>query len=113
MKKVILVILSLILFLIVGTAVYILTFNINSYKGQIEEKLSEALDRKVSIKGEIAMNKSLQPTVTVSDVEIESSNEFSHPELVKVKQIRFVLNLVPLFQKRLEVSAVNLMDVDE
>lgn len=112
MKKVILVILSLILFLIVGTAVYILTFNINSYKGQIEEKLSEALDRKVSIKGEIAMNKSLQPTVTVSDVEIESSNEFSHPELVKVKQIRFVLNLVPLFQKRLEVSAVNLMDVD-
>ena len=112
MKKVILVILSLILFLIVATAIYILTFNINSYKGQIEDKLSEALNRKVSIRGTIAMNKSLQPRVSISDVDIESSGEFSHPSLMKIKQINLSLNLVPLFQKRLEISSVDLTDVE-
>jgi len=111
MKRIILIVLSLILFLLVGTVLYVLTFDINSYKGRIEQKLSEALGKQVFVRGKISMHKSFTPVVYLSDIEIESPRDFEQPLLMKVKQLGFSLNLVPLFQKRLEVTDVNLDDV--
>ena len=60
MKKFILVFLIVILIIVIGAGLYFLTFDINSYKGQIEKYTSQAIGHDVKLIGQMSLKKSLK-----------------------------------------------------
>ena len=68
MKKFLLIVLGVILLLVIGVAVFLLTFDLNSYRQMISTKMTEALGREVSI-GKLEMKLSLIPTIKIKNIQ--------------------------------------------
>lgn len=111
MKKFILIFLIVILVIIIGAGLYFLTFDINSYKGQIEKYASQAIGHDVKLVGKMSLKKSLTPTLELRDVEISSGEGFQSPNLAIIKNAEVRLNLQALFQDIFQVDSVELRDV--
>ena len=106
MKKFLLFLLGLIVLLAIGVTVFLLTFDLNSYRGMIEEKLSLTLGRTVTI-GKLEMKLSLIPTVKINDIKISNPDRFGSDEaFLKIDSADATLAIVPLFSKRIEVQSV-------
>ena len=111
MKKFLLFLLGLILLLVIGVTVFLLTFDLNSYRGMIEEKLSLTLGRTVTI-GKLEMKLSLIPTVKINDIQISNPDRFaSEAPLLKIDSADATLAIVPLLSKRIEVQSVRASNI--
>ena len=75
MKKFIIGFFSVLLFLIVGLAVFVFTFDLNSYKSRIEKALTDLSGYNFVINGKIKATHSLEPIIVVSDVNIMASSD--------------------------------------
>ena len=111
MKKFILIFLIVFLIMIIGAGLYFLTFDINSYKSQIEKYASQAIGHDVKLIGQMSLKKSLTPTIELRDIEVSSGEGFESPNLALIKNAEIQLNLQALFQDIFQVDSIELKDV--
>jgi len=92
--------------LIVGVIVFLLPFDVNQYRGVIQEQAKAATGREVSI-GEISLALSLSPAIVVHDVSVGNAPWGSRPEMVKAERIAAYTQLIPLI-----FGTVNIADLE-
>ena len=108
MKTFLKIFLILIVLLVVGVGVFWLTFDLNSYRGWIENKMSQALGRQVKV-GSLDMKLSLIPTIKAQNIQVENMMAtFGDKPFVEVDNAEVTLSLVPLFSKQLEIQNVSI-----
>ena len=108
MKTFLKVFLGIFALLIFGVLIFIFTFDLNSYKGMISEKVSAALGRPVTI-GSLDMKLSMVPTIRIRDVRVENTDSFSSDEpLMWISTGDVIVSLAPLLSKRIEIQSIDL-----
>ncbi|MBQ7413671.1 MAG: AsmA family protein [Alphaproteobacteria bacterium] len=101
-------VLGVILLLVIGVAVFLLTFDLNSYRQMISTKMTEALGREVSI-GKLEMKLSLIPTIKIKNIQINNPENFiSDKQLLTVDTAEATLAIAPLLSRRLEIQNIDL-----
>lgn len=112
MKNTLITIFILLFSAIIGGVLYIFTFDINSYKGRIEKFLLDTTGYSISIQGKMLLSKSLNPTLTITDVEIKNATGFSEPVFLKAKRADISFDLIPFLKNVINVQDIFLHDVD-
>lgn len=110
--KILLGILAVIVVIIGGGAIYVSTLDFNSYKGEIQEEVKKATGRDLVIAGDIGLELSLTPRLTVSGVRFQNASWGSKPDMVSVGALDVVVALMPLLSSKVEVQRVVLKDVE-
>lgn len=106
MKKFLKIFLILLVLLVIGIGIFLWTFDLNAYRGYIENKISVALGRTVKV-GSLDMKLSLIPTIQVRDIQVLGDKSvFADKPLAEVDSGEITLSLLPLLSRRLEVQNV-------
>ena len=110
LKRILKIVMITLTLLFIGITVFFLTFDLNSYRGIITSKASQALGRSVTIES-ISMKISLIPTVVVKGITVSNpKNElFSDKNpLLKIDTMDVTLALIPLLSGQIELKDFNL-----
>jgi AsmA family protein len=110
--KILLGLLAVIVVIIGGGAIYVSTLDFNSYKGEIQEEAKKATGRDLVIAGDIGLELSMTPRLTVSGVRFQNAEWGSKPDMVSVGALDVVVELMPLLSSKVEVQRVVLRDVE-
>lgn len=98
----------LLLVLFITITIFFMTFDLNSYKGIITSKASEALGRPVMINS-MSMKLSLIPTIEIKGVKIVNNDAFKdEAPLLEIDSVDATLALLPLLQSKVEIKAFNM-----
>jgi uncharacterized protein involved in outer membrane biogenesis len=104
---------AVVVVLVVAAAcVFWLTFDPNSYRALIADTVSDALEREVSIGGEIELVPALVPTLAVNDISIANPPWASRPTMASAGRLEIQLVLRPLLDGQIELVEVVLEQVD-
>ncbi len=108
LKRIVKVIMVLLVILFITITIFFLTFDLNSYKGIITSKASEALGRAVTIDN-MSMKLSLIPTVEIKGVKIVNNEAFKdEAPLLEIDSVDATLALLPLLKSKVEIKAFNM-----
>lgn len=91
---------------------YVLSIDLNQYKGEIQQAVLDATGRKLAIRGEIAVQLGLTPSVSISGVSFANAPWGSRPEMAKLDHLIVEIALPPLLQGELRVNRVVIRGVD-
>ena len=106
MKKVLIVVAALVVLVVVLLAIVPHFLDLNSYRGQIQSKLQDALGRPVDFKDLSASF--LPPSVKVSNVSIGEDPRFGPGPFATVQQIDVSVKLFPLLRKDVQIESLTL-----
>ena len=107
MRKVGIVIGTIILVVIVAVVVFAATFNVNRYRGTIQSELEKRLDRKVAV-GDMNLGL-LPPRFRVQNLSIADDAKFNEGKpFVEAQELDVSVKLLPLLHRSVEISSVNL-----
>ena len=107
MRKVAMVIGTIILVLIAAVLVFAATFNVNQYRGRIQAELEKRLDRKVSL-GDMHLGL-FPPRFQVQNLSIADDPKFNAAKpFVEAQELDVSIKLLPLLHKSVEISSVSL-----
>lgn len=99
------------LFLLLVAAAFILPYliRLDRYKGMIEARVGEALERKVSLKG---LRITILPTLgaKIDDLVISNPSEFSPTPFLSIQALQVRVKLLPLLVGRKEVAGLTLQE---
>jgi AsmA family protein len=109
--KILLGLFAVIVVIIGGGAIYVSTLDFNSYKGEIQEQVKKATGRDLVIAGDIDLELSMTPRLTVAGVRFQNAEWGSKPDMASVGALDVVVNLMPLLSSKIEVQRVVLRDV--
>src|SRR3546814_11456002 len=97
--------------LIFGLAVFaVLLLDWNMAKGPLVERVSAATGREFAIEGDIAVDWSLTPHVTVNGIKRANADWSERPQKVEIQLLRFAVKLPQLPRFRLAPQAVTRPD---
>ena len=107
MRKVLLAIGIVLIIVVVAAGIFVATFNPNSYKGTIQTKLEEQLNRKVTL-GDMSLGL-FPPRFRVANLSITDDPRFNntHP-FIQTGELSISVQLLPLLHKSLQVDALAL-----
>ncbi len=99
---------------LVAVAVILLfTVDPETYRGTIERQAENAVDREVTIGGELDLKIGLSPAITLGDVTVANLPDGSRPEMVTIGLLEVEVELLPLiFGGDLNVTRLILNDAD-
>jgi uncharacterized protein involved in outer membrane biogenesis len=89
---------------VAGVAVFLATFDPNSYKPQIIAAVQSATGRTLTLGGRIGLSLSLQPTLEVSEVGFSNPPGFSRPQMATLQKLELQLALIPLLSKDVQIE---------
>jgi len=98
--------------LALALAVFVLSFDLNQYRGPLEASASKALGRAVVLGGPLTLAASLSPTITAEQVRIANPGWASRPHLAEAARAEIQVDLLPLLQDQLVVRQIGLDGVD-
>ncbi|MEC7304177.1 MAG: AsmA family protein, partial [Pseudomonadota bacterium] len=102
----------LVVAVIVGGNVVIMSTDYNQYEGLIAEKVKEATGRNLSIAGDIELELSFTPSLSVSGVRFENAEWGSKPDMLSVEKFLAQVALLPLLSNTIEVDHVLLQGAE-
>ena len=102
----------LVVTVIVGGNVVIMSTDYNQYEGLIAEKVKEATGRNSSIAGDIELELSFTPSLSVSGVRFENAEWGSKPDMLSVEKFSAQVALLPLLSNTIEVDHVLLQGAE-
>src|SRR3546814_12685927 len=70
----------------------------NMVKGPLTERVSAATGREFAIEGDIAVDWSLTPHVTVNGIKLANADWSERPQMVEIQQLRFAVKLPELLR---------------
>jgi len=91
--------------LVLAAVIFILTFNINSYKPRIEAAASGATGMKVRINGKMKLTPFPGAVVSLEDILIQNMNA----DVVSVKKVEAGIRLLPLLRGAIQIQRVGLI----
>jgi uncharacterized protein involved in outer membrane biogenesis len=97
---------------VAAVCVFWLTFDPNSYRALIADTVSRALERDVSIAGDIELVPALVPTLAVNQITIANPPWASRPTLASAGRLEVQVALRPLLDGQIELVEVVLEQVD-
>ncbi|MBU0800133.1 MAG: AsmA family protein, partial [Alphaproteobacteria bacterium] len=105
-----LLVITLVFLMLAGATYMLVTFNPDDYKPQIAQAVTEATGRPFAINGEIKAT--LFPILgfTAEGVEMGNADGFGNDEFLKVGSIQAGVKVQPLFEKRIELTKITLME---
>ena len=81
---------------------------LNSWKPEIEKKVSAALGRPVSIDGRVGFHILPFPGISLSDVRVANEKWGQHPEMMTANEVTVTVSLLPLFMRTIELSQIKI-----
>jgi AsmA family protein len=96
---------------VVVIAILIL-FDWNWLKGPLESQISERLGRPLRIHGNLDVDLSLQPKITIDDAELGNAPWGSSPSMAKVDRVEVTVDLVKLVQGEIVLPEVRITQPD-
>ncbi|MBE6449786.1 MAG: AsmA family protein [Alphaproteobacteria bacterium] len=111
MKKILIAFFAFLLIVLVGGVVYIFTFDVNSYKSQIERVVSEKIGMTVKVNGPMTLAKSLKPTLIAENISILNPDGFEDKNFLTAKKASFSFDLAAFFRKMINIQNVEVSDV--
>lgn len=102
----------LIVAVIVGAIIVVMNIDFNQYKDLIAEKAKEATGRTLVIDGDIKLELSFSPSLSVDGVKFENAAWGSRPQMATVDKFSAQVALLPLLTKTVEVDHVLLSGAD-
>lgn len=106
--KVLLSLFVVLMILVLGGIVFLLTFDLNSYKPTLERQATEALGRTVQVEN-IGLDWSFVPQIEVKNVVIQNPTGFEgEAPFFKTESVRAHVALMPLFKKKIEVRSIEI-----
>src|SRR5579863_6676732 len=106
MRKIAIVIGIVVLIIVVAVGVLFATFNPNDYRGTVQTKLEQQLNRKVSL-GDMSLG--LFPLrFRVANLSIADDPKFSNRPFIQTQELSVSVKLLPLLSKSVEVDSLTL-----
>ncbi|MBT5521213.1 MAG: AsmA family protein, partial [Rhodospirillales bacterium] len=102
----------LLIALVVAGVAVLSSMDFNQYKGLIAEQASDATGRKLIIDGELELNISLNPSVSVDGVSFANASWGSKPEMLTLERFAAEISLIPLLSGDIQVKRVVLYGAD-
>ncbi|MEC8135253.1 MAG: AsmA family protein, partial [Pseudomonadota bacterium] len=102
----------LVVAVIVGGDVVIMSTDYNQYEGLIAEKVKEATGRNLSMAGDIELELSFTPSLSVSGARFEYAEWGSKPDMLSVEKFSAQVALLPLLSNTIEVDHVLLQGAE-
>ncbi len=109
-KKITAIVLGVILLVVIGAAVFLVTYDYNALKPQIEAAVEKNTGRKLTLAGDISLALGLTPALVVEDVSLANAQWGSKPQMLEVGRFELQVALLPLFQRNVEIQRVVLRD---
>lgn len=110
-KMLSMVLIGVITMLVIALFILMLTFDPNQYKPQISQLVEKHLGRTLNIAGDLKLTLFPWLGVTISQVSLGNAKGFEATEFARVNNAQVRVKLLPLFQKRVEIGAVQLEGV--
>lgn len=108
LKKLLIILFVLVLLLIIAVGLFVLTFDLNSYKGKAEEKLTQLLRHPVTIES-MHTKLALVPTITINNFQIDNNDPFKNKEpLLFVKKMDAELELFSLINAQITLHKIDI-----
>ena len=112
MKKVLIGFLAIVFLLFASIIVFVLTFNVNSYKSKIEQVLFTKTGYEFNITGTMKVTRSFVPTLTVDGIEIKAPNAFAGAKpLLVAKNVQITFDLKAWLKEVVIINSIELSDV--
>src|SRR5580698_7658758 len=106
MRKIAIVIGIVVLVIVVAVGVLFATFNPNDYRGTVQTKLEQQLNRKVSL-GDMSLG--LFPLrFRVANLSIADDPKFGNRPFIQTQELSVSVKLLPLLSKSVEVESLAL-----
>jgi len=96
----------LLLIIIIGIALFLSFFDLNTYKQPLTEKLTEALGRGVLIKGALQLQFYPDIALEINDISIKNLPHFSPDDFLSVQQATVQVALLPLFKQEIIIDSL-------
>ena len=104
MKRALKIIAGLFVLFIIVIIGFVMTFDVNQYKGQIVKVVQQKTERSFSIDGDLHLEPSLIPTIAVEGVKFGNAEWGSKPDMVTVGKFEAQIALLPLLSRNIEVK---------
>lgn len=112
MKKILIGLVAIVVAIVVAGVIVLVSMDFNQYRGLIAEKAKEATGRELTIAGNLELNISLQPTISVAGVTFANAVWGSRPAMVKLERLEAEVELLPLITGDIQVNRVILVGLD-
>ena len=103
---------GLVVVVVAAGAIFLATFDANSYKPRILAAVKQATGRELALNGPISLGLSLQPTLEARDVAFANPPGFSRPQMVTLARLDLQIALLPLLGRRVEINRLVLVRPD-
>jgi AsmA protein len=112
LKRLLLVFGVLVLLVVGGVAVFVATFDPNSYKGRIEEMVKAKTGRTLTLAGDMHLAIYPRLGLRLNDVSLSNPPGFGEQPFARIGQASLYVELLPLLQRRLVVDKVVIDGLD-
>ncbi len=99
-----------IVLLLVAVAIAVRTVNVKEFIGPFEQRVQDATGRTLDVHGGIALKLGLQPKLVLEDVAFGNAPWGKQPQMVTAKQVEVTMALLPLLERRFEVTRLRLIE---
>ncbi|WP_019013198.1 AsmA family protein [Elioraea tepidiphila] len=97
---------------VAAVAIFLATFDPESYKPRIQEAAKQATGRDLVLAGPIRLRPSLRPTLQVERVAFANASWGSRPEMAKLASMEVALSVLPLIRGEIAVDRIVLVEPD-
>ncbi len=112
LKIVLIVVPLIVVALVVAAIVILMNMDFNRYKPLIAEETKKATGRDLVIAGDLELDISLTPAVSVAGVTLSNAEWGTRPEMVKVERFEAQISLIPVLFGVIDVKRVVLIGAD-
>ncbi len=95
---------------VAAVAIFIATFNPNSYKPRIIAAVEQATGRTMTIAGPLHMSLSLVPTISATGITLANPPGYADADMASLKRIEAQVSLLPLLSHRIDIIKLALID---
>lgn len=106
LKRFLFSLVGLLLLAVVGLAIFLLTFNPNSYKSRLEQMVLQRYERTLSINGDIGL--SLFPRIGLSVSDVSLSGKSPDETFLSVDSVRMAVAIWPLLSSELVIDHISI-----
>ena len=106
MKKILIIIASILILLLTAVALFIITFDANRYKGALITKLEESMGKDVRI-GNISLSFLSGLGIEARDVAVKDKDKTWDNALLKAKSFKISVGILPLLKKEIQIQRLS------
>ena len=111
-KRVVGIAVFILVLLVLGTYLFLSTYDYNRLKPRIARIAKDATGRELTLAGDLDVKISLSPTLTAQQISLQNAPWGTRPELATLKRLEVQIGLLPLILGRIEVKRLILVKPD-